>query len=76
MNDDDLRQENITLRARVEELTEALEKANRELDLRWQAIERLAPAAKRLRIERNRLRSELEKYDSLAEISDSRPPLE
>lgn len=54
-----LREEVARLRARVAELESALDACRRESAARWEAIGRLAPAAKRLRAERDRLRAEL-----------------
>lgn len=45
---------------RITVLEEELREARRESAERWQAIERLAPAAKRLRIERDKLLEQLE----------------
>lgn len=61
---EDLRDEVAALRARVAELESALEACRRESSERWEAIGRLAPAAKRLRAERDQLRRELERRDA------------
>lgn len=56
---EDLRAEVARLGARVSELEAALEACRRQSEARWQAIGKLAPAAKRLRAERDRLRRQL-----------------
>lgn len=56
---EDLRDEVAVLRARVAELEESLDRCRRESQERWEAIGRLAPAAKRLRAERDELRRKL-----------------
>lgn len=63
-----LRDEVARLRARVAELEEALEACRRQSEARWQAIGKLAPAAKRLRAERDQLRRRL---SALSDRSDS-----
>jgi chromosome segregation ATPase len=54
-----LRDEVAALRARIAELEAALEACRSESRQRWEAIGRLAPAAKRLRAERDELRRKL-----------------
>jgi chromosome segregation ATPase len=56
---EDLREEVAALRARIALLEEALDGCRRESQERWEAIGRLAPAAKRLRSERDELRRKL-----------------
>ena len=65
---EDLAAEVARLRARVAELEAALEACRRQSEARWQAIGKLAPAAKRLRAERDQLRRRL---SALSGESDS-----